>query len=365
MSHVAKFTPAVAYHPGETLHDKLEELQMSIKEFALRVGKPEKTIIAVTKGDSNITPEMAVLFENALQIPARFWLNTQRTYDEYKARESQKTVLAAAIAWTKSFPISEMIKKAWLPDVKTIEEKTQALLSFFGFAKHDAWYDYYEKSELKVAFRISLAHTKEAHAISAWLRKGELQAQQLETVAYNGKKFKAALQDIKQIMAAHPNDFFQKLQAICLNCGVKLVTTPCLPKAPIDGATRWLNDTPLIQLSGRYKRNDNFWFTFYHEAAHILLHGKKDIFLELKDDINYDKEKEAEADNFAIKWTFSEEEEHDFVKEYNFSDKRITAFAQSINTHPALIVGRLQRKKHIEYHQNRELCVPIDLEEYV
>ena len=88
MATPTKFTPIISFHPGETLHDKLEELGVNLKAFALSIGKPEKTIIAVTQGQSSITPEMAILFENALQIPAHFWLNSQRSYDEYKARLS-------------------------------------------------------------------------------------------------------------------------------------------------------------------------------------------------------------------------------------------------------------------------------------
>ena len=167
-----------------------------------------------------------------------------------------------------------MIKKGWLPPVATIQEKTMEMLAFFGFSNHTAWEDYYFKQQLKVAFRISLAQTNEPYAISAWLRKGELQAAELEANDYSEKKFKEALPQIKSIMATHPEGFFNQLQSICLEAGVKVVHTPCINKAPISGSTRWLNDTPFIQLTGRYNRNDSFWFTFFHEAGHILLHGK-------------------------------------------------------------------------------------------
>ncbi len=62
-------------------------MEMGPKEFALRTGKPEKTITAILKGDSSITPAMAVQFENVTKIPAHFWINHQRGYDEYIARE--------------------------------------------------------------------------------------------------------------------------------------------------------------------------------------------------------------------------------------------------------------------------------------
>jgi HTH-type transcriptional regulator / antitoxin HigA len=215
---------------------------------------------------------------------------------------------------------------------------------------------------LKVAFRISLAHTNEPYAISAWLRKGDLQAAELPTNTYSEKRFKEILPEIRTLMATQPTDFFVQLQTKCLKAGVKVVYTPCLPKAPISGSSRWLNDTPFIQLTGRYKRNDVFWFTFFHEAGHILIHGKKDIFLEnieYPDKIN---EKELEADIFAIKWTLSEDEEKEIMNATPLNEEKVRMFAKKFNTHPAIIIGRLQHKGYIAYTLGRELFEPIILE---
>lgn len=88
MSKLNEYFPQSRPHPGETLEEKLAELGMDFKEFALRTGKPERTIFAILKGESSITPDMAALFENVLKIPARYWLKGQRNYDEYKANFS-------------------------------------------------------------------------------------------------------------------------------------------------------------------------------------------------------------------------------------------------------------------------------------
>lgn len=301
------YFPPVVFHPGETLAEKMEEMQMGPKEFSLRTGKPEKTIIAVLKGKSAITPDMSVQFENVTKIPAHFWMNHQRSYDEFIAREKRKISIDEAVAWAKKFPLSEMIQKNWLPPVTSIQEKTMEMLTFFGFANHTAWENYYFKQQLKVAFHISLAQSNEPYALSAWLRKGELQAAEMPAKVYSEKKFKDTLPKIKSIMATHPEGFFNQLQDICLNAGVKVVQTPTINKIPISGSTRWLNNTPLIQLTDHYPHNDSFWFTFFHEAGHILLHGKKNIFLEKVDYSDKDLEKEREADEFASKWTLTNE----------------------------------------------------------
>lgn len=359
MSKQNQYFPQSVPHPGETLAEKLEELDMPRNEFALRTGKPEKTIIAILKGESSITPDMAVQFENVTKIPANFWMNHQRGYDEYIARIKRKDVIDVAVTWAKQFPLADMIKKGWLPPVSTIQEKTMEMLAFFGFSNHTAWEDYYFKQQLKVAFRISLAQTNEPYAISAWLRKGELQAAELDAKEYSEKKFKEALPKIRSIMAKHPHGFFSKLQRICLEAGVKVVHTPCINKAPINGSTRWLNDTPFIQLSGRYNRNDIFWFTFFHEAGHILLHGKKDIFLEKVEYSDKDLIKEKEADDFAVKWTLSENEEAEITSTSKIDKKSIIKHAEQFNTHPAVIIGRLHRKKMIPQKFGREFYEPV------
>lgn len=357
-----QYFPQTVPHPGKTLDEKLEELNMGPKEFSLRTGKPEKTIIAVLKGDSNITPDMAILFENVTQIPANYWLNHQRHYDEFKARLKHNSIIQEAIIWARKFPINEMVKKNWLPKSISAFEKSAHLLSFFGFSTHRAWEEYYLKQQLKIAFRISLSHSNEQYAISAWIRKGEIQANELNCGSYSEIKFIGVLKKSRRLMIQQPKDFFIQLQILCLEAGVKLVHTPCIKKAPINGATRWLNNTPLIQLSGRHNRNDVFWFTFFHEAGHIILHGKKDIFLEDPKFTAMNKDKEKEADDFAIKWTFNENDENTILNHLPLTDSKIKHFAKQFNTHPAIIVGRLQRTGKIGYNIGNKHFKQLNLE---
>jgi Zn-dependent peptidase ImmA (M78 family) len=270
-------------------------------------------------------------------------------------------ILAGSIAWAKQFPLSDMVKKRWIPAKSTVEEMTSELLDFFGFSNHTSWENYYFKQQLKVKFRISLSRVSDPYSISAWLRKGELQASELPSIPYNEKLFKSLLPQIRNIMANHPSDFFAQLQQLCISAGVKVVHTPCINKAPINGSTRWLNDTPLIQLSGRYKRNDIFWFTFFHEAGHILLHGKKDIFLENIDYSEKDRLKEHEADEFAIKWTLSREEYSEILLHNKITENVVAECAQKYNTHPAIILGRLQHDRIIRYSLGQYLIERIEL----
>ncbi|MCK4663256.1 MAG: ImmA/IrrE family metallo-endopeptidase [Bacteroidales bacterium] len=361
MATLNEYYPQEVLHPCETLNEKLEEMGMSRKEFALRTGKPEKTIIAVLKAESSITSEMAVLFENVTKIPAHFWINKQARYNEYKARKQRKYDVEQAEEWTKSFPYAEMAKNNWVPKTRKIEEKTINLFEYFAVSTHEAWNKLYMESELKVAAYASLKHTLEPHAISAWLRQGEIQAEQIDIPEYNKKVFGKNLLEIKNIMAKHPDDFFQQLQNFCLQAGVKLFYTPKLPKVPISGSTRWIKNNPIIQLTARYKQNDRFWFTFFHEAGHILLHGKKYISLENINFSEADPEKEQEAHDFAEEWIFTREQEEEVILAAQLDENDIIAFAKKFNTHPAMIIGRLQHKGLISFSLGRKFIEPIDL----
>lgn len=295
----SRFIPARAFHPGVTLAEKLSEIGMSIKEFALRASKPEKTIHAVIKGESSITSDMAVSFESVTNIPAHFWLNKQRNYDEYTARLRRQATLEDACAWAKAFPYDHMVKLGWIKPAKTGMEKANALLSYFQISSAKAWEDYYLNQKLKVAFRISLANTKDPYALSAWLRKGELDAASFEVPSYSESRLKANIHLLKRIMAEHPSDFAERAREVCAEAGVKLIYTQTIPKAPVSGCTRWINRHPCIQVSENQKQYDTYWFTLLHELGHVILHGKKDIFLEGDHQTEEERNKEKEANAFA------------------------------------------------------------------
>lgn len=361
MTLINQYFPDIVFHPASTLNEKLEEMGMSKKEFALRTGKPEKTIFAILNEESSITPEMAILFENVTEIPAQFWINKQARYNEYIARKKNEEIIAEALLWAKEFPYAEMAKYNWVAPTRIAYEKTINLLGYFGVATHTAWEKLYIKSELKVAAYTSLKQSHHPHAISAWLRQGELQAKQVEAPDFNVKKLKANILAMRRLMVEQPIDFFEQLKNLCLQAGVVLLFTPKLPKVPLSGSTRWINNTPLIQLTARYKKNDSFWFTFFHELGHIVLHGKKYISLKNVDFATADPEKEKEAHQFAINQTFTDKQKQEVLQNRSITEQDIIDYAKKFNTHPAMIIGRLQHDGYIHYSVGRQFMEPIIL----
>lgn len=291
---------AAVYHPGETLSEKLSETGMSIKEFAVRTSKPEKTIFAIINGSSSITSDMAVAFESVTHIPAHFWMNAQQAYDEYIARKKREQIITDSIKWAEMFPYEEMAKSGWIETTDIPAEKVKNLFSFFEISTVKGWEDYYFNQRLKVAFHISLFGTINPYAISAWLRRGEQQAAGIElNVRYSANLLKDKISLMKDCLSSDSRNYATGLQKICADAGIKLIYTPALSKIPITGCARWINNFPCIQLAGQDKNNDTFRYSFFHEIGHILLHGKKDVFLENIDYADKHISKEKEADIFA------------------------------------------------------------------
>lgn len=343
-NHQEEYTPNIVFHPGETLQEKLEELGIGPKEFALRTGKPEQTISKVLNGKSNITPEMAVIFETVTRIPASFWQRKQARYDEYIAKEQRAVAIEAAIDWAKSFPYAKMAAAGWVNSTRKPKEKVVELFSFFGIAVKEAWEDFFLNKKLAVNFRISLYGTKDPHALSAWIRQGEILAAQQEVPAYDKSRLKSVLPILKGYMATGEADFYPKTVELLNSCGIKIVSVPCLPKVSASGVSRWINRSPLIQLSDRLKRYDTIWFSLWHEIGHILMHGSKHISVEKVEYEGKDIAVEQEADDFAIKWTMTKQEELRFIARGDFSKRAMEQYAKEIGTHAAMVAGRINRE---------------------
>ncbi len=146
-------------------------------------------------------------------------------------------------------------------------------------------------------------------------------------------------------MANKPIDYLQQIQEKCLIAGVKVVYTHNLPKTVIHGTVRWINNKPVLQMTDRLKRYDIFWFSFFHEIGHILLHGnKKNIFLEGINDSENKDQKEQEADEFAAHLLLSDEAYSEIISTINSGAdilETMQDFANRYNTHKDIIIGRI------------------------
>ena len=349
-----QYVPDYLVTPGEVLEEYLEYSGFTQVSLANRTGLSTKTINEIIKAKCAITAETALKFERTLGRPAHFWSNLERQYQEDKTRLADKILLEEYLHWHALFPANEMAKLGWIEKCTEKIHQLDALLRFFAVASPKQWEAIWVH-DLQTAFRTTERSQKDSANISAWLRRGEIEAQQLPCSQIDKKKFKNSLDEIRKLTVEEPKVFIPKLKSICAAAGVAIVFIPALPRLGIYGATRQLNDKYIMQLSLYGKSNDQLWFTIFHEACHIIKHPGRDLYLE---ENGLDNENENEANIFARDTLIPSAQLNNFLAPYfRPTLDQIKKFAADIGIAPGIVVGRLQHDKKIPRSQGNDLKV--------
>ena len=348
-----EYHPDTVSSPGETLLETLDTIGMSQVELAKRMGRPVKTINEIIQKKATITAETALQLEQVLHIPASFWLKREQQYRESLARLAEEQRLTSWVAWLKEIPVQEMMCRGWIPPCTNQPQQVLETLKFFGVASPEAWRNIWESKIIE--YRKSTALKSKFGAVTTWLRQGEIEAQEIECAPYNADAFRDALNRIRALTLEPVSCFQAELVRLSANAGVAVVFIQELPKTEICGATQWLTSTKaLVQLSLRYKTDDHFWFTFFHEAGHILRHGKRQVFLEIDQKVR--KEAEEEADTFAANILIDPIQWQRFVAHDSYrTTVGIKEFAQKVGIAPGIVVGRLQHEKRLPFDHCNDL----------
>lgn len=341
------YKPNYATHPGEHLAEILEAREIKKADFAKRAGISAKAVSQIINGKALYSSELALVFERVLEVDARIWMNLANNWQLFQAKLKEEKIFSneATRSWLNRFPVSDLRKLGIVSSSRKSEDITESILRFLGVSNPEACSDWI--ASRAVAFRKSVAYTESDEATSIWLKLAENEAVKKEIPHYNRETFKAKLEDIRSLTLMNFSDAIMRLQELCNESGVYIVIIPKLTGIRLSGASWWLgNDRPVLALSLRYGTNDHFWFTFYHEVAHILLHGKKGIFLDSQD-LSAAPDEE-EADTFACNSLIDNKIWSSFVAKAKFHEASINSFSASIRIHPAIVVGRLQYEGFIQ-----------------
>lgn len=343
------FNPDFTVPPGHTLREVLDDRGMTQKDLSKRTEVTEKHITNIVKGEAPISPKFATELEKVLNISARFWLNLEANYQATLNGIRAQRELQNQINQLSRYPYSEMANKGWVKKTRDKIERVSNLLSFFGVTSLNK-----VKLMQEIAYRKARKRNASPEALSAWLRRGELSAQNIETKAYDKNNFIDALHEIKKLTADLPPDFSNQVQKLCSNCGVAVVFVPHLKKTYVNGAARWLKPKKaIIQLSLRYKYEDIFWFTFFHEAAHILQHSKKEFYIDFKND--KPDAIDQDADRFASDFLIPPPKYRGFLINNDYSANNVKSFARDLGISHAIVVGKLQHDGKIGQNQLNHL----------
>jgi HTH-type transcriptional regulator / antitoxin HigA len=355
-----EYRPNHVTPPGATLSETIKLNGMSQSELAIRAGLSEKHVNQIIRGKAPITQDTAVSLERVLGIDAIFWINRDARYQEHLARQRDDERLREHIDWIHNFPYRKMMQLGWMEPNREKLSILQSLLRFFGISAPDVLPDLQEGA---VAFRKSRAYDADPFAVAAWLRKGWLEAQKVDCNPFDKKSFKETLQRIRSLTLLPPRELHDTLKQECAANGVALVFVPELPKTLTSGAARWLaKDKACIQLSLRYRKNDHFWFSFFHEAAHLVIHGKKELFITKATVKGVLDHKEQEADTFAEDILIPRANYNAFIDAGAFTLDSMQHFAEEIGIAPGIVVGRLQHDKAIPFSVGNNLKQTISWE---
>jgi HTH-type transcriptional regulator/antitoxin HigA len=345
---VPRFEPDWVSPPGDTILDLLQEKGWTQAELATRTGFTRKHVNELASGKATLLPETALKLESTIGGSAQFWLTREAQFREAMARIDAQTGLARESPWLSELPIAEMVRLGWITKTTSVPARVAECLQFFGVASVAAWREQYERPI--AAFRVSATVASRTGAIAAWLRQGERQAESIPCQPFDESGFRGALRGIRGLTRqTDPAVFTPELTAVCAAHGVAVVFVPAPRGCPASGATRWLSsEKALLQLSLRHKSNDHLWFTVFHEAGHLLLHGKRVMYIEGTESIS--AEHEAEADRFA-RDVLIPPSEAKALPEVGRSAATVRAFAERIGVAPGIVVGRIQREGILHWSQ--------------
>ena len=359
-AHRISFEQNAVPHPGETVSEYLDFQGWSQRDLARRSGLTPKTISEICNSKAPITPVTALAFEKVFQRPAHFWLNLQRHFDEAEARRRELAKSPQWSEWVRNFPLNEMRRlKFSLPEGRS---DADTLLNFFGVSSPESWDSVWKASA--VAYRQTRKFRTREETIAAWVREVELVARELDVVEFNEERLLSTIDELRQLTRKPADEIMDPIQRICAGAGVAVVLVPELRNTGISGCVRWLNDKKaLIGLTLRYKTDDQFWFTLFHEIGHILLHRNKRSFVidnaavDLSDHI-VDPEMqqhEAEASRFAADTLIPPHALSGFIRKEAFTNESIHDFAETVGVGPGIVVGRLQHEGLLAPHQGQKL----------
>ncbi|WP_320361316.1 helix-turn-helix domain-containing protein [Syntrophotalea acetylenica] len=330
------FEPDYAVPPGETLYEVMESFDMTQKELAKRLGLTEQTLIRIFKGEQPISYETANRLELVTKVPARFWNNLEAEYREQLAKIEERGRLESNIEWLKIIPTKELVERGWLENHKDKVDLLRETLGFYGVSSVDAWKNIWEAPT--VAARRSTCFESRPGDASAWIRLGELQVQKVECQAFDRARFKEALEKIRTLTRERAEVFEPELKRLCAEAGVAISLVPEMKKVPWNGATKWLSSKKvMILLSLRGKGEDKFWFSFFHEAGHVLHDHKRDVLI---NDGSHDDPREKRADDFASEFLIPSK--YDQAIKVIRSKAEVVHWADELGIAPGIVAGRFQ-----------------------
>ncbi|GER02199.1 XRE family transcriptional regulator [Iodidimonas gelatinilytica] len=339
--------------PGHTMISLLEQNELTVEDFAERIGRTKGVTQKLLDGKHAIDVQLARQLTDVFGASESFWM--AREHDYRASMELPEKVSVTSFEDLISIlPLADMKKFGWIENARSRGDKIAQSMEFFGVSTIAQWQGRYENAFRGAAYRRATAYASCEIATTAWLRQGEIETQADEVAKWSPEQLRRELDAFRRLTwYKSPSLFLPKLKEGLARAGVKFAIVRAPKGCSASGAIRILaDDTPHIQLSFRYLSDDQFWFSLFHEMGHLLLHFDKMPILENTD--LEEEECESEANEFAsqviVPMVYQEE-----LLDLLASKPKIIEFAKKVGVSPGLIVGQLQHAGIIRYNQMQHL----------
>ena len=348
MIRVQAFQPDWISAPGDTIRDLLQERNLSSDWLVGALERPPEVVDGLLSGQAAITMPLAQKLGEVLGASTDFWIRRDSMY-----RETLEAAKEREQAWFAQVPFGDLVTRGWVANARTRSAQVATLLDFFDVSSLAGWSRKYEEVQQNYAFRTSPSIRLTSIGVAIWLRQGERLASTIECAPWNPDEFRRTLSSIRALTRQkNPELFIPELQQLCAMNGVALVVVQPVKGCRASGATRLLSrDRAMIVMSARHLSEDHFWFTFFHEAAHLLLHAGQKFFLDF--DLLAGEAAspvyEQEANDFAANLLIPTEYVDEMIR-MKIDSKTVIRFASRIGISPGIVVGQLQNRKRIEHN---------------
>lgn len=348
--NITKNEHYIAIPPGYTLKEQLKQENISQKALAERTGISEKHISNIIKGKAPISRETSIKLEKVLGVPASFWNNLENIYRDKLAKIKEEEEMKKEFEILKEIPYAQMVKLGWIEHKKKAKDKVKTLCSFF---KVSSLFNIPNVSQYSMGFRRQRVGNE--YATYAWIRKGILDSEIIDTKPFSEKKLRKNLENFRKMTTKSPTDFQRNMTCLASECGIALVFLPHLYKTYSHGHTTKLSSKKIIvQLSLRNKYLDEIWFSFFHELGHILNNDFGKVYSEYE---------ENRANKFAQDILIPFDEYTSFIENNILNEKSIEIFSEKINIDKGIVVGRLHHDKIIPYNYFNNLRKKYNLDQ--
>jgi len=321
--------------PIEAIRFRMEQMGLKQKDLIPFIGSRSK-VSEVLSGQRSLSVSMMRKLHEGLGIPAEVLLKNQGS-DLVPTNE--------CVEW-KQFPIAEMVKRRWFSNFQgALPEGKKRVEELIG-----AWVRPLGPSALQPALlrqHVRSGSESDPYALAAWRIRATLLAIEQKLPAYHpGTITTEFLRELVCLSFLEGGPLLAR-EFLCKN-GIHFIVEPHLPHTHLDGAAIRLPDgSPLVALTLRYDRLDNFWFTLCHELAHVALHfdgGETEAFFDDLDQGGLDTF-ERDADSWATEGLIPADSWRNADMGRTPSEGKILSFARRHRIHPSIPAGRIRREK--------------------